>query len=49
MMCHYANISYRIGKSFQVNPTDGHILDKEGIQILESNSSKEFKYSIEIL
>ena len=29
--------------------TTGNILDKEGIQILESNSSKEFNFSIEIL
>jgi len=33
MMCHYANISYRIGKSFSVNPKDGHILDKEGMKL----------------
>ncbi|MEY2761671.1 MAG: hypothetical protein RLZZ96_1571, partial [Bacteroidota bacterium] len=33
MMCHYANISYRIGKSFSVNPTDGHILDREGMKL----------------
>ena len=29
--------------------TSGNILKKEGIQILESNSSKEFNFSIEIL
>ena len=37
-----------IGYSDVLNAT-GNILEKEGIQILESNSSKEFKYSIEIL
>ena len=33
MMCHYANISYRIGKSFDINPADGHILDKDGMKL----------------
>jgi predicted dehydrogenase len=33
MMCHYANISFRIGKSFDVNPKDGHILDKDGMKL----------------
>lgn len=37
-----------VGYSDVLNTT-GNILVKEGIQILESNSSKEFKYSIEIL
>jgi hypothetical protein len=27
---------------------NGNILEKEGIQILESNSSKEYNFSIEI-
>jgi predicted dehydrogenase len=33
MMCHYANISYRIGKSFNVNSANGHILDKDGMKL----------------
>ena len=33
MMCHYANISYRIGKPFDINTTNGHILDKEGMKL----------------
>ena len=33
MMCHYANISYRIGKSFDVNTKDGHILNKEAMKL----------------
>lgn len=37
-----------IGYSDVFNTT-GNILEKEGIQLLESNSSREFKYSIEIL
>ncbi len=37
-----------VGYSDVLNTT-GNILEKEGIQILESNFSKEFKYSIEIL
>jgi len=37
-----------VGYSDVLNTT-GNILEKEGIQILESNCSKEFKYSIEIL
>ena len=36
------------GYSDVLNAT-GNILEKEGIQILESNSSKEFNFSIEIL
>jgi len=37
-----------VGYSDVLN-TNGNILEKEGIQLLESNFSKEFKYSIEIL
>lgn len=37
-----------VGYSDVLNTT-GNILEKEGIQIIESNCSKEFKYSIEIL
>ena len=33
MMCHYANISYRINKSFKVNSEDGHILDTDGMKL----------------
>ena len=33
MMCHYANISYRIGKSFDVNTKDGHILDGDAMKL----------------
>jgi predicted dehydrogenase len=33
MMCHYANIGFRIGKSFEVNTKDGHILDKDGMKL----------------
>jgi predicted dehydrogenase len=32
MMCHYANISFRIDKPFKVNPEDGHILDSDGMK-----------------
>jgi galactose mutarotase-like enzyme len=37
-----------VGYSDVLNTT-GNILEKEGIQLLESNYSKEFKYSIEII
>ena len=37
-----------VGYSDVLNST-GNILEKEGIQMLESNSSKEFNFSIEIL
>jgi galactose mutarotase-like enzyme len=37
-----------VGYSDVLNTT-GNILEKEGIQILESNSSKEFNFSITIL
>ncbi len=33
MMCHYANISYRIGKSFNINTGNGHILDNDGMKL----------------
>jgi predicted dehydrogenase len=33
MMCHYANISYRINKSYKVNTENGHILDKDGMKL----------------
>jgi predicted dehydrogenase len=32
LLCHLANISYRINKSFQVNPQTGHVLDNEGLK-----------------
>jgi galactose mutarotase-like enzyme len=37
-----------VGYSDVLNTT-GNILEKEGIQLLESNSSKEFNFNIEIL
>ena len=40
MMCHYANISYRIGKSFQVNTLNGHILDKDGMKLWDRQYEK---------
>ena len=40
MMCHYANISYRIGKSFQVNTQNGHILDKDGMKLWDRQYEK---------
>ena len=40
MMCHYANISYRIGKSFQVNTQNGHILDKDGMKLCDRQYEK---------
>jgi hypothetical protein len=33
MMCHYANISYRINKSFKIDTANGHILDKDGMKL----------------
>ncbi len=33
MMVHYSNIAYRIGKSFDVNTSNGHILDKDGMKL----------------
>lgn len=33
MMTHYANISYRIGKSFNVNTESGKILDRDGMKL----------------
>ncbi len=40
MMCHYANISYRIGKSFNVDTQNGHILDKEGMKLWDRTYEK---------
>ncbi len=33
MMVHYSNIAYRINKPFNVNPVDGHILDRDGMKL----------------
>lgn len=33
MMCHYANISSRIGKSYNIDSKNGHILDKDGMKL----------------
>ncbi len=40
MMCHYANISYRIGKSYSVNTQNGHILDKDGMKLWDRQYEK---------
>ncbi len=40
MMCHYANISYRIGKSYNVNTANGHILDKDGMKLWDREYEK---------
>ncbi len=33
MLTHYANIASRIGKSFDINETNGHILDKDAMKL----------------
>jgi predicted dehydrogenase len=33
MLTHYANISYRIGKSYRINSVDGRIQDKEAMKL----------------
>ncbi len=33
MMVHYANISYRIGRSYKIDSQNGHILDKDGMKL----------------
>lgn len=40
MMCHYANIGYRIGKSYSVNTQNGHILDKDGMKLWDRQYEK---------
>ncbi len=40
MMCHYANISYRIGKPYNVNTANGHILDKDGMKLWDREYEK---------
>ena len=32
-LCHLMNISYRTGKSLEVNPENGHIYDKDAMQL----------------
>jgi len=33
LLCHLANISSRINKSFKVNPQNGHIYDKSAMKL----------------
>jgi hypothetical protein len=33
MLTHYANIGYRIGKSFDVNTENGHIYDRDAMKL----------------
>ncbi|UCH13286.1 MAG: Gfo/Idh/MocA family oxidoreductase [Bacteroidales bacterium] len=33
LLCHLANISYRTGKSFNINPENGHIQDKDAMKL----------------
>jgi predicted dehydrogenase len=33
LLCHLANISYRTGKGFDVNTSNGHIFDKEAMKL----------------
>ena len=40
MLVHYANISYRIDKSFKVNTENGHILDKDGMKLWDREYQK---------
>ncbi len=40
IMCHCANISFRIGKSYDVNTANGHILDKDGMKLWDREYEK---------
>jgi len=40
MLVHYANISYRINKPYQVNPQNGYILDKDGMKLWDREYQK---------
>lgn len=40
MLVHYANIGYRINKTFNVNTADGHILDKDGMKLWDREYEK---------
>jgi hypothetical protein len=33
LLCHLANISYRVNKPFNVNPVDGHIYDETAMKL----------------
>lgn len=33
LLCHLANISYRIGENFDCNPKNGHIYNRKGMQL----------------
>jgi predicted dehydrogenase len=33
LLCHLANISYRIGENFDCNPTNGHIYNRKGMEL----------------
>ena len=46
MMCHYANISYRIGKSYDINTANGHILDKDGMKLWDRQYEKGWEPKI---
>jgi predicted dehydrogenase len=40
MLVHYANIGYRINKTFNVNTADGHILDQDGMKLWDREYEK---------
>lgn len=40
MLTHYANISYRINKPFNVNTKDGHILDRDAMKLWDREYQK---------
>jgi predicted dehydrogenase len=33
LLCHLANISYRIGRNININSQNGHVLDQEGLKL----------------
>lgn len=46
LLCHLANISYRVNKPFEVDTKNGHIKDKEAMKYWSRDYEKGWAYSV---
>jgi hypothetical protein len=46
LLCHLANISYRIGENFDCNPANGHIYNRKGMALWSKDYEKGWEPKI---